>query len=467
MDSLVERLVKVVPSERQIKWQQLEFTAFLHYGINSFYDREWGTGKEDISVFHPKNLDTDQWCEALKAAEIKACIITAKHHDGFCLWDTAYTDHSVMHTPFKRDIVAELAKSCKKYGLKFGVYLSPWDRHEESYGKGKEYDDFFCGQLTELLTNYGEIYTVWFDGACGEGKNGKKQIYDWDRYYKVVRSLQPEAVISICGPDVRWCGNEAGECRESEWSVVPASLFSQKYIQEHSQQEDSEEFRQKGLTEQTKDLGSREVVKDTEELIWYPAEVDVSIRPGWFHHDNEDDKVKSLEVLKEIYLQSVGGNSVLLLNIPPHRDGYITEQDRTRLQELGDFIRNDFKDNLITSNVTATSTDKGTDAKNIVSHDESYWKSEDYIDGCRITVDLGQPKEIKYVVLQEQIRLSQRVESFYVEGELKNGKPKVLYRGTTIGYKRICPIEPIEVSKVHVVFEKFRKSPTLKHMAIY
>ena len=160
MDSLVERLVKVVPSERQIKWQQLEFTAFLHYGINSFYDREWGTGKEDISVFHPKNLDTDQWCEALKAAEIKACIITAKHHDGFCLWDTAYTDHSVMHTPFKRDIVAELAKSCKKYGLKFGVYLSPWDRHEESYGKGKEYDDFFCGQLTELLTTTGNIYCM-------------------------------------------------------------------------------------------------------------------------------------------------------------------------------------------------------------------------------------------------------------------------------------------------------------------
>ncbi len=211
----LNRLVQVRPSKRQLEWQQLEFTAFFHYGINSFTDKEWGDGTENISIFHPTAMNTDQWCEALVDAEIKACIITAKHHDGFCLWDTKYTKHSVMYTPFGRDIVAELAASCKKYGLKLGVYVSPWDRHEKTYGQGKAYDDYFCNQLQELLTNYGELYTVWFDGACGEGANGKRQEYDWERYYTLIRQLQPNAVISISGPDVRWCGNEAGDCRES------------------------------------------------------------------------------------------------------------------------------------------------------------------------------------------------------------------------------------------------------------
>ena len=191
MKSLMEKLISVVPSENQLNWQKLEYTAFFHYGMNSFTDREWGTGKEDTFLFSPKNLDTDQWCEVLKEAEIKACIITAKHHDGFCLWNTAYTRHSVMHTPLGRDIVAELSASCERYGIKLGVYLSPWDMHESTYGSGEEYNDFFCGQLTELLTQYGKLYSVWFDGACGEGPNGKRQEYDWKRYYALIRRLQP------------------------------------------------------------------------------------------------------------------------------------------------------------------------------------------------------------------------------------------------------------------------------------
>ena len=466
MDNFLERLVKVVPSERQINWQKLEFTAFFHYGINSFYDSEWGSGKEDISVFHPQNLDTDGWCKALKDAEIKACIITAKHHDGFCLWDTAYTEHSVIHTPFKKDIVAELAASCEKYGINLGIYLSPWDRHEKTYGRGEEYNDFFCNQLTELLTNYGKVYTVWFDGACGEGENGKKQEYDWERYYNVIRRLQPEAVISVCGPDVRWCGNEAGVCRESEWSVVPSELFSQLDIENNSQQEDSEEFRERTLT-QVMDLGSREVVKKADHFIWYPAEVDVSIRPGWFHHDCEDDKVKPLEVLQDIYLKSVGGNSVLLLNIPPHRDGYITESDRKRLLELGDFIRDTFTKSLMTSKLSATSTDQGSDIKNVLLDDESYWKSEDYVNECMVIADLEGIKEIKYIVLQEQIRLSQRVESFYIEGEFEDGHKEVIYKGTTVGYKKICKLDPVKVCKLHIVFDEFRVSPTLRFVGVY
>ena len=336
----LEKLVSVYPTENQLNWQKLEFTSFFHYGMNSFTNREWGDGTEELSTFCPTSIDTDQWCRGLKDAEIRACIITAKHHDGFCLWDTKYTDYSVMNTPYGKDIVAQLAKSCEKYGIKFGVYLSPWDRHEATYGSGKEYDDYFCNQLTELLTNYGDVYTVWFDGACGEGPNGKKQEYDWNRYYTLIRKLQPNAVISVSGPDVRWCGNEAGDCRESEWSVVPAKLFSQKAIAEASQQTDDTEFREQKIDAQDRDLGSRKVMQGATEFIWYPAEVDISIRPGWFHHDAEDDKVRPLEKLIDIYLKSVGGNSVLLLNIPPHRDGYLTQADLNRLHEIGEFIRN-------------------------------------------------------------------------------------------------------------------------------
>lgn len=468
MDLLAERLVTVVPNENQINWQKLEFTAFFHYGINSFYDREWGTGKEDISVFSPQNLDTDQWCQALKKAEIKACIITAKHHDGFCLWDTAYTEHSVMHTPYGKDIVAQLAKSCEKYGIKLAVYLSPWDMHEPSYGKGKEYDDYFCNQLTELLTKYGKLYSVWFDGACGEGPNGKKQEYDWNRYYSVIRELQPEAVIAVSGPDVRWCGNEAGECRESEWSVVPAQVFSQSEIAKNSQQSDDESFRVKKLDQMTMDLGSRQVVKDAKELIWYPAEVDVSIRPGWFYHESEDMQVKSLEILKNIYLKSVGGNSVLLLNIPPHKNGYVTSYDEQRLEELGDFIRDTFADNkLYEAKISASSTEGDYAVEHVLTQDESCWKSEDYAVKPTITIELAESTSIEYLVLQEQIRFSQRVESFQVWAEVKDGQKELIYEGTTVGYKKICQFDPISAKRIEIVFNACRITPTIMFIGAY
>ncbi len=468
MRTLEERLVSVVPSENQVNWQKLEFTAFFHYGINSFTDREWGTGKEDIGIFSPTDLNTDQWCEVLRKAEIKACIITAKHHDGFCLWDTAYTTHSVMYTPLGRDIVAELAASCKKYGIKLGVYLSPWDRHELSYGSGDAYNNYFCDQLTELLTGYGELYSVWFDGACGEGQNGRMQEYDWKRYYDIVRALQPGAVISICGPDVRWCGNEAGDCRESEWSVVPAEVFSQTDIMENSQKADNTEFRKQGLDQQTKDLGSRDIVSRADRLIWYPAEVDVSLRPGWFYHEAEDGQVKPLEDLKRIYLNSVGGNSVLLLNIPPHKNGYITGYDEERLSRLGDYIRETFRDNLIgQAELTAASTEPGYDIRHVTLPDESSWKAADGLPECEVSLEFDTPRLIRYVVLQEQIRMSQRVENFELWVINDNNENTMIYRGTTIGYKKICSFLPVAVKQLRIVFRKYRLSPTLRFIGIY
>ncbi len=460
--ALVEKLVSVTPSQRQINWQKLEFTAFFHYGINTFTNKEWGDGSEDISIFNPISMDTDQWCRALKDAEIKACIITAKHHDGFCLWDTQYTDHSVMYTPYGKDVVKSLSESCAKYGIKLGVYLSPWDRHEKTYGSGKAYDDYFCNQLTELLTNYGQLYTVWLDGACGEGPNGKKQIYDWDRYYSVIRSLQPDAVISVSGPDVRWCGNEAGVCRSAEWSVVPARLFSQSDIAKASQQSDDAFFRTKKLDERDKDLGSREVVRNEKSFIWFPAEVDTSIRPGWFHHDEEDEKVRPLEELKKIYINSVGGNSVLLLNIPPHRDGYLTQYDTKRLHEIGKFVRGLYQSPVKPVCVTANEVCGCHKAENVLSADEDSWRPADYIENASLTFEFDGDEVINCIALKEQILQSQRVEEFTIYAD-----DKEIYKGETIGYKKLVLTNGLKCNEIKVVFNKYRKCPVIKSILFY
>lgn len=463
-----ERLIRVLPREKQIKWQQLEMIAFMHYGMNSFTDREWGDGLEPVSTFNPTKLDTDEWCRCLVEAGIKGMIVTAKHHDGFCLWKTKYTDYSVSSSPCETDIVGSAAQSCQKYGLKFGVYLSPWDRHEAAYGTGKEYDDYFCNQLTELLSNYGEVFEVWFDGACGEGQNGKKQYYDWERYYEVIRTLQPEAVVAICGEDVRWCGNEAGICRESEWSVVPAGMIDNEKVSEKSQKEDDEAFREEGLKSTDEDLGSRSRLLGVKELVWYPSEVDTSIRPGWFHHDAEDDKVKSLEHLMEVYFKSVGGNAVLLLNIPPHRDGYLTQEDQNRLRELGGFLTKAFQNNLAEyADVAADSCQEGYDANQILMEDDSCWMGAETQESWELTMDFGKECSISYITLMEQIRFSQRIEAFSIQ-ILCDGIYKKVAEGTTVGYKKICRLEqPVTARCIKIRIEDARVCPTLKFVGVY
>lgn len=340
------RLVEIVPTMRQLKHQQMEFYGFIHFTVNTFTGKEWGEGTESPEIFDPKRLDAGQWARAAKDGGMRGLILTCKHHDGFCLWPSRYTRHSVAYSPYKGgrgDIVKELSDACREEGIAFGVYLSPWDRNHPAYGSGREYDDYFVNQLEELLTGYGDIFTVWFDGACGEGANGKRQVYDWKRYYEVIRRLQPLACISVCGPDVRWCGNEAGQTRPSEWSVVPARTADTEKIAADSQQTDEEAFRSRRIRAQDMDLGSREILAGEEELIWYPAEVNTSIRPGWFYHASEDDKVKSLKELVHIYEHSVGGNATFLLNIPPDPNGLIHTADLERLHELGEYIRNTYR----------------------------------------------------------------------------------------------------------------------------
>ena len=451
--TLDERLVKIRPDKRQLEWQQTEFYAFVHFTVNTFTDKEWGDGKEKPEIFNPVKLDARQWCKAIKSAGMKGLILTCKHHDGFCLWLSRFTNHTVAASPYKEgkgDIVREVSEACSEFGLKFGVYLSPWDRNNQLYGQGKAYDDFFVNQLTELLSNYGKVFSVWFDGACGEGPNGKKQVYDFERYYKVIRDLQPDACISVCGPDVRWCGNEAGHCRKSEWSVVPARTKDTEIIKEHSQQEDSDEFRQRKISASDEDLGSRAILENEKDLIWYPAEVNTSIRPGWFYHEYEDDKVRSLEELTNIYFNSVGGNATFLLNIPPTREGLFHKNDVARLQELGDFLRNEFANPI-------KELDKKEIKLNTTSETDNY----------TIRIDLPLSK-IKYIIIQEDIEKSQRVESFEVLVKNISDKYESLFSGTTIGYKKIIRFEkPLNTDSLIIKITSCRCEPELKKIVIY
>ena len=462
-----ERFTKIVPHERQFRFQQLEFYAFIHFTVNTFTDREWGDGTESPSIFNPGELDPEQWVKAVKAAGMRGLILTCKHHDGFCLWQSKYTTHTVAASPWKNgqgDVVKETAAACRKHGIKFGVYLSPWDRNCSLYGQGKAYDDFFVGQLTELLTNYGEIFSVWFDGACGEGPNGKKQYYDWERYYNVIRTLQPDACISVCGPDIRWCGNEAGHTRVSEWSVVSERAKDSEIISEKSQHNDDEEFRQRRIDARDSDLGSRAVLKNEDKLIWYPAEVNTSIRPGWFWHESEDDKVRSLEELVHIYNNSVGGNATFLLNIPPTRDGLFHHNDVRRLAELGEYIRNMFRTNLL-EDAHLTSDSGNIEAARTDEYSDFYISSKGK-NTAEIIAEWVSPVTVGCIVLKENILYSQRVESFTVEAEL-DGKPAEIYRGTVIGYKRIVPLKNIVTRRIRIKITDSRTEPTLAFLGIY
>lgn len=465
---LDSRLIKCVPSERQINHQKTEFYGFVHFGVNTFTDREWGDGTEDEKVFDPKKLDTDQWVETAKAAGMTGLIITAKHHDGFCLWPSACTEHSVKNSPFrdgKGDVVKELAESCRKGGINFGVYLSPWDRNCPLYGQGKPYDDYFCNQLTELLTNYGKLFCVWFDGACGEGPNGKKQVYDWQRYYSLIRKLQPDACISISGPDVRWCGNESGRTRVSEWSVIPAEYDTEDAVAEKSQQNAFKPILELDCT--AEDLGSRSLLHTTVKLAWKHAEVDTSIRPGWFYHKHDNIKVRSLKELTDIYFRSVGGNCTLLLNIPPDTDGLFNQVDVNRLTNLGKKLQSLLSENLMKDARVSADIDDGINvASNVIEDNDTYFKTEDGKNKAVITIELPETRKIHILEIKEAIRFSQRVESFTVECQQgKRWKP--IYSGTTIGYKRLVRFRPVNTTAVRVSITDSRVAPIISHIALY
>ncbi len=468
MTEIVKKAANVTPSARQYAWQQLEFTAFVHFTINTFTNKEWGDGTEYPALFNPTELDADQWAKVCRDAGMKQIIVTAKHHDGFCLWPSKYTEHSVKNSPWrngKGDVVREVSDACRKAGLKFGIYLSPWDRHEPSYGDSPGYNEHFKNQLRELLTNYGSISEVWFDGACGEGPNGKRQVYDWQGYYKVIRELQPQAVIAIMGPDVRWVGTESGYGRKTEWSVIPAALRDNERTARESQQ-DLVYIPPEDRT--AEDLGSREKIKQAKKLVWYPSEVDVSIRPGWFYHANQDDRVKTPVKLVDIYYSSVGRNSLLLLNLPPDRRGLIRENDIAGLMEMRRILDATFADNMLNGAVIkASDLRKGHPAVCMVDGKiDTYWTTNKGVESAVIEFILPQVQRFDRLMLQENIRVGQRIERFIVEVETKEGWRKIC-EGTTVGYKRLLRFPVVKAQKIRLQILQSRASPTLNNLGLY
>ncbi|MDD4602961.1 MAG: alpha-L-fucosidase [Bacteroidales bacterium] len=424
---IIEKAARVTPSSNQLNWQQSEFNAFIHFGPNTFMDKEWGDGKADPAIFNPSKLNARQWVRAFQLAGMKMVVLTVKHHDGFCLWPTRFTAYNISATPWRKgkgDLVREVSDACKSYGMKFGIYVSPWDRHESSYGDSQKYNEFFRNLLKELLSGYGDISEVWFDGACGEGPNGKKQVYDWSSYYQLVRELQPGAVIAIMGPDVRWVGNEAGYGREEEWSVIPM---------------DEEGFVPRDLMEV--DLGSDKELQHAKVLRWYPAETDVSIRPGWFYHAKEDSLVKTADKLVDIYFNSVGRNSVLLLNVPPNQKGLIHKNDVKSLSGMRKKLSQIFSDNILT---------KAT------------------VGGNYPVFEYNFPKPVKFNValIQEDIKVGQRIEKFHFE--IWDGQYwKPLVAGTTVGYKRLFRFPEVTVQRVRLVIDQARDLPSILKIGLY
>ncbi|MEQ8472576.1 MAG: alpha-L-fucosidase [Marinoscillum sp.] len=451
-----------IPSEEQFAWHEMELNAFIHFTINTFTDKEWGYGDESPKLFDPAKLDVDQWVGVLKETGFKGVILTCKHHDGFCLWPTEYTEHSIANSPYKDgegDIVKEVAESCKKHGLKFGVYLSPWDRNHTDYGN-PEYINYYRNQLKELFTKYGPVFEMWFDGANGGdgfygGANEERKIdgttyYDWPTTLDLVREMEPEVIFfSDAGPGVRWVGNEKGIAGETNWNTItPDTLYAGK-----------------GGIIDLLNTGSENGTH------WIPAEVDVSIRPGWFYHAAEDSLVKSPETLLNIYLTSVGRGSNLLLNIPPDRRGLFHENDVKILREWHALLQKEFGNNLALHSTVESSSYRGSAEEyegSLVTDNnpETYWATDDEIKTGTLEIDLDVAKEIKYVLLQEYIKLGQRVKGFTLEA-LVDGSWQQVAEATTIGYKRILKINPVSTEKIRINITDAKACPLISNVEVY
>ncbi len=423
-----------VPSAKQLAWSELEYYGFIHFNMNTFTNVEWGEGKESPSSFNPTALDCNQWARIAKKAGMKGLILTAKHHDGFALYPSKYTSHSVVKSPWKNgkgDVVKELSEACKKYGLKLGIYLSPWDRFHPAYGTD-DYNQVYAKMQEELLTNYGPIFEFWYDGANGEGPNGKKQVYDWNLFHSMVNKYQPNAVqFSDAGPDIRWVGNERGYAYDTMWSPI----LRDKIYPGCSDFDNYRNGQENGTH-------------------WVSPEVDVSIRPGWYYHPEQDNKVKTPDSLLKIYAASVGRNANLLLNIPVDTRGLIHENDSASLMGFA-AIRAKSLVNLLKRN----SNDPLFDGKN-----STFWMASPTKN--TISVELITPLSINNIMLQEPIALGQRVSSFEVELVDESGNKEVIKAGT-IGHKRMITFKERKLKSFQIRFAGSRGPVLISNLEAY
>lgn len=451
-----------VPEPKQVEWQQMETYAFIHFGLNTFNDREWGYGDTDPKTFNPTNLDCEQWAQTLVKAGMKGVILTAKHHDGFCLWPFEGTDYSVKNSPWKNgqgNVVKELSEACKKYGLKFAVYLSPWDRHQANYGT-PEYLPYFYAQLRDLLTNYGPVFEVWFDGANGgDGWYGgakdirtidRKNYYNYPRIYEMLDSIQPQAIIfSDGGPGCRWVGNEKGFAGATNWSFLRKGEVHPGYDKNYELQYGHLDGNQ-----------------------WVPAECDVSIRPGWFYHPEEDDRVKSPDQLVDLYYRSVGHNATLLLNFPVDRRGLIHPVDSANAVRFHEMIQQQLKTNLVAGMTPKVSNERGGDfVASALTDDnfDTYWATEDGVTTVDIEFSFDTPTRMNRMMLQEYIPLGQRVKAFVVEYLDKDTwlPVKLNEETTTIGYKRLLRFETVETKGIRIRITDARGPLCLSSVGVY
>lgn len=451
-----------IPEPKQVEWQQMETYAFIHFGLNTFNDREWGYGDTDPKTFNPTNLDCEQWAQTLVKAGMKGVILTAKHHDGFCLWPFEGTDYSVKNSPWKNgqgNVVKELSEACKKYGLKFAVYLSPWDRHQANYGT-PEYLPYFYAQLHDLLTNYGPVFEVWFDGANGgDGWYGgakdirtidRKNYYNYPRIYEMLDSIQPQAIIfSDGGPGCRWVGNEKGFAGATNWSFLRKGEVHPGYDKSYELQYGHPDGNQ-----------------------WVPAECDVSIRPGWFYHPEEDDRVKSPDQLVDLYYRSVGHNATLLLNFPVDRRGLIHPVDSANAVRFHEMIQQQLKTNLVAGMTPKVSNARGGDfVASALTDDnfDTYWATEDGVTTADIEFSFDTPTRMNRMMLQEYIPLGQRVKAFVVEYLDKDTwlPVKLNEETTTIGYKRLLRFETVETKGIRIRITDARGPLCLSNVGVY
>ena len=447
------------PTEDQMNWQEMEYYAFIHFSLNTYTDQSWGYGDEDVNLFNPTDLDCRQWARICKEAGMKGIILTAKHHCGFCLWPSEYTEYDVENAPWrdgKGDVVREMAEACKEYGLKLGIYLSPWDRNHPEYGK-PEYITYFRNQLTELLTNYGEIFEVWFDGANGGtgyygGANENRKIdrrtyYDWKNTYKLIRKLQPDIVIWNDGGDrgdLRWVGTEAGLVGETNWSLL-----------------DSTGEVDWGMLHWGLETGNS----------WVPAEVNTSIRPEWFYHPGENTRVKSVPKLMDTYYNSIGRNGTLLLNIPIMPNGLIHENDEKAALGFAKAIEEAFAINLAERMTAKASNVRGNvnryGASRALDNDKNtYWATDDSVTSASLTINLGKPTRFNRFMVQEYIRLGQRVKAFAIEA-LIDGNWNELAKATTIGYKRILRFPSVEATQLRFSINDSKSCPLISNIGVF